>query len=516
MWSWLGPVLAASAALVWVVLLFRRDLLGSVLRWLTLATVVAVATGGGLLWLLGWPSLPPAERFTTADLLELLKIALAVVAGLGGVVLLAANLRRQRVTEAEHELAKARDDREREHSYNERFGAAAEQLAHESPAVKLAGLYAMAGLADVWESNRQVCVDVVCGYLRSLGSRPDGGEGQVWDAAMTAIRRKLRADGEWPNVSIDLSGVHFVDADFTGLATTGDVTLDGATFTGRRTSFEDCRFTGGFSVTEARFDSEFTTFESAVLGGGERATRANLEDVVFGGQRLSFDFARLASGTSFAYTRFASAFVSFRATAFTGEVSFEGTSFSPIYTSFHLARWEDGRTRFAEAEFSGEKLEFTETTVQNADLTFTDCLFSGVHVNFEDTLLRSRSLKFLQCEFEDCSLDFQLAHEHPTFGTIHLSHLDIERSTLRRCRIDFRRMRGPASARWEHTLARIRGGLFEEVEIVRDEDSVFSLFPWVRLAGVRLVNTVFPDELVRGLRFVEETVSANRSDGVSG
>src|SRR5215831_5355926 len=50
---------------------------------------------------------------------------------------------------------------------NERFGAAADQLSTDKPpSVRLAGVYAMAGLADDWENHRQTCIEVLCGYLR--------------------------------------------------------------------------------------------------------------------------------------------------------------------------------------------------------------------------------------------------------------------------------------------------------------------------------------------------------------
>ena len=89
-----------------------------------------------------------------------------MVAGFGGVVLLAVNYRKQRVAEDEHDLAVQRAEREVVQKFNERFGSAAEQLANESAAVRLAGVYAMAGLADDWVDKRQVCVDVLCGYFR--------------------------------------------------------------------------------------------------------------------------------------------------------------------------------------------------------------------------------------------------------------------------------------------------------------------------------------------------------------
>jgi hypothetical protein len=51
---------------------------------------------------------------------------------------------------------------------NARFATAADKLGSEAPAVRLAGIYAMTGLADDWPENRQTCVEVLCGYLRRV------------------------------------------------------------------------------------------------------------------------------------------------------------------------------------------------------------------------------------------------------------------------------------------------------------------------------------------------------------
>ena len=65
---------------------------------------------------------------------------------------------------------------QRTRTLNERFATAAGQLGDDKPAaVRLAGVYAMAGLADDWPENRQTCVDVLCAYLR-LPYEPDPGE----------------------------------------------------------------------------------------------------------------------------------------------------------------------------------------------------------------------------------------------------------------------------------------------------------------------------------------------------
>jgi hypothetical protein len=41
--------------------------------------------------------------------------------------------------------------------------------------VRLAGVYAIAGLADDWEENRRTCVDVLCVYLR-MPYEPEPGQ----------------------------------------------------------------------------------------------------------------------------------------------------------------------------------------------------------------------------------------------------------------------------------------------------------------------------------------------------
>src|SRR5271170_7855916 len=64
---------------------------------------------------------------------------------------------------------------QRTRTLNERFATAAGQLGDDKPpAVRLAGVYSMAGLADDWEENRQTCIDVLCAYLR-LPYDPDPG-----------------------------------------------------------------------------------------------------------------------------------------------------------------------------------------------------------------------------------------------------------------------------------------------------------------------------------------------------
>jgi hypothetical protein len=88
-----------------------------------------------------------------ADPIDITKLSFTVAGGVGAAVALVVAYRRQRDVE--------------QGRFVERFGAAAAQLGDHDVAMRIAGVYAMAGAAD--ESTglrRQQCIDVPCGYLR--------------------------------------------------------------------------------------------------------------------------------------------------------------------------------------------------------------------------------------------------------------------------------------------------------------------------------------------------------------
>jgi len=68
---------------------------------------------------------------------------------IGGVVA----YRRQRLSEADHRLNESHHRREATKLFNERYTAAVEQLGSERAAVRLGGVYAMAGLAEDWQDG---------------------------------------------------------------------------------------------------------------------------------------------------------------------------------------------------------------------------------------------------------------------------------------------------------------------------------------------------------------------------
>jgi hypothetical protein len=303
----------------------RRGMVVSVLGWLVVALLVAGATGGGLLWFLGWPRLPTSSQFDVAQLLDLLKIALSVVAGFGGVVLLAVNYRKQRVAEDEHDLAVQRADREVVQKFNERFGSAAEQLAHDSPAVRLAGVYAMAGLADDWADKRQVCVDVLCGYFRI--TREGDGEAEVREAILRVIRERTRrsAASSWSALDFDFTGARIENADFARLKLDGEVLFDGAEFVGGVASFAGAELGGLLSFHGARFSAAETNFGGMSITSG----KAEFVGAEFTGDRVDFADGFLQfSSVAFFRCRFGASTVDFSQLDFhVGRVVFDRCDF---------------------------------------------------------------------------------------------------------------------------------------------------------------------------------------------
>src|SRR5690348_16727226 len=118
---------------------------------------------------------------------------------------------------------------QRTRTLNERFATAAGQLGGDKPpAVRLAGVYAMAGLADDWPESRQTCVDVLCGYLR-MPYEPDPGQDapgpeqlafrasrEVRHTVIRVITAHLKEDAavSWQGLNFDFTGVVFDGGDF--------------------------------------------------------------------------------------------------------------------------------------------------------------------------------------------------------------------------------------------------------------------------------------------------------------
>ena len=151
---------------------------------------------------------------------------------------------------------------QRTRTLNERFATAAEQLAADHPTARLAGVHAMAGLADDWPENRQTCVDVLCGYLRMPYPPDPGNEApakerfefrgrrEVRHTVIRTITAHLKLDAadpkSWQGLNFDFTGVVFDGGDFSGARFSGGrVTFSGAEFSGGEVTFYGAQFSGG-------------------------------------------------------------------------------------------------------------------------------------------------------------------------------------------------------------------------------------------------------------------------------
>ncbi|MFJ7416896.1 hypothetical protein ACIQWZ_39820 [Streptomyces sp. NPDC098077] len=140
---------------------------------LTLTFAAAVLAAGGTLYglvvLLDFQKIDTTAKLDAKTLFDLVKLSFGVVAGAGALVALVVAYRRQRVDEAGAH-------REATRLHTERFSQAVDKLGSDSPAVRLGGVHALAGLADDApdDSLRQTCIDVLCAYLQ-LPFTPDPG-----------------------------------------------------------------------------------------------------------------------------------------------------------------------------------------------------------------------------------------------------------------------------------------------------------------------------------------------------
>jgi Pentapeptide repeats (9 copies) len=200
---------------------------------------------------------------------------------------------------------------QRTRTLNERFATAAGQLGDDKPpAVRLAGVYAMAGLADDWEENRQTCVDVLCGYLR-MPYEPDPGQDapgperlefrasrEVRHTVIRVIAAHLRKDAavSWQGLDFDFADVvfdggSFHRAEFSG----GTVSFYDATFPGGTVYFGEATFSGGtVYFGDAWFSDGTVTFGGATFSGD----RVTFHGAAFSGGMVTFGGAWFSAARS--------------------------------------------------------------------------------------------------------------------------------------------------------------------------------------------------------------------------
>lgn len=268
----------------------------------TAAILAAGSVFYSLIALLDFQEIDTTTKLDAKTLFDIVKLSFGVVAGAGALVALVVAYRRQRVDEAGAH-------REATRLHTERFSQAVDKLGSDSPAVRLGGVHALAGLADDAPDDnlRQTCIDVLCAYLQ-LPFTPDPGNDPTHQEehhrylALRKVRHTiLRLIGEhycrpkgshrsWQGHDLDLRSV-IIDGDmsFQGVQFSGvTVTFEGATFCGGVVDFEGATFTDGLvSFEGATFSGGLVDFEEAAFMGGF----VDFEGSVFSGGTVNFDLA---------------------------------------------------------------------------------------------------------------------------------------------------------------------------------------------------------------------------------
>ncbi|MBW6437675.1 hypothetical protein KZ829_28465 [Actinoplanes hulinensis] len=396
-----------------------------------IALVTAFVWAG--LWQIGFPTLKRDGSVSATTLIEFLKLAFAVVAGIGGIVALIVAYRRQRVVESSNKLAEINsalahladeraeasrllaeaadrrasieNDRSGIRLLNERFTKSAEQLGSDHPAIRLAGAYSMASLADDWPEERQTCIDVLCGYLRMTpGNITDDNEVRRTIARIIVAHLRVGARISWQGHRFDLADSEINEWDFRNIAVGKStvLNLEGASFGGAKTqpSFRNMKVAGG-SVHLTRIN--FT--KGVELSGLElEAGLVNLQGSQFFGWGAGFDSASINGGL-----------LDLRSCTFNSGATFgsypqqwvkiEGGSINLSFSKF-LGDSGNFPSCSFNLEITGGNVSFEHTKFEGTGVHFRNSRLLGGSMNFDFASTANGHANFSKVLFEGCIVDY--------------------------------------------------------------------------------------------------------------
>ena len=373
--------------------------------------------GGGVFWLLDglrvrdwWPF---RHALAGSDMYDLTRSTVALTGLLGATVAVALAIRRQRSTEqtvritAEAQLVTAqayaldveRNSHEQVRDLRDRFTTAAGQLGHDGPAVRLAGVYAMAGLADDWLQREQPeeaqgCIDVLCAYIRTPRKTTSEEDARAdLEVRQTIIRTITNRLQPGERTTRDWRGRDF---DFTGATFNGIYTFAGAQFVRGRVTFNNAQFNGGaVTFAHAEFAGSDVTFSHAQFAGGE---------VIFAGAKFSDGFV------AFNRAKFDGAnLIFFNVRVVGGNLTFESAEFNAGSHFYLSALFTGGTVNFDDAKFIGTDLDFYQARVDGGNITFNGARFRAGNVNFNTCHFANGTASFLGAYFAGGATTFNWA-----------------------------------------------------------------------------------------------------------
>lgn len=165
--------------------------------------------------------------------------------------------------------------REVERNFRNRFSEISRLLSETSLIGRLAAVYSLAALADEWYrygqqiddeqlgwTERQVCINLLCAYLRSANLGDSQREREVRDSAIDVIREKIKiarpgnSIASWSNHKFNFSGADLTNSDFSRCVFHGSsLNMSGANLTCAnfsRSALKGASFSGAV-VEDAKF-----------------------------------------------------------------------------------------------------------------------------------------------------------------------------------------------------------------------------------------------------------------------
>jgi uncharacterized protein YjbI with pentapeptide repeats len=361
-----------------------------------LSAIGLLVTAGAVLWLTGRPQGGPWYYWHVEPMpwKDRLTYAAAVATGVGAMVALVVSYRKQRDAE--------------EGKFAAQFAAAAAQLGDDAPAVRIAGAYAVAALADRHQDRRQQCIDVLTGYLR-LPYNPDASHNHLIGST---VQRTKGVDGNQATVT-DTSAYRPADREVRltiiriirdhlqdpAAATTWcvrDLDFTGATFDGG--DFRDATFSGGtVDFDGATFSGGTVYFDGATFSGGT----VDFRDATFSGGTVDFVGATFSGGTvDFVGATFSGGTVYFFGATFSrGTVDFRDATFSGGEVTFDRAKFKGGTVYFGGAKFMRGTVDFRVATFSGGTVDFFGATFSGGEVIFDRAKFLGGTISFVGATF---------------------------------------------------------------------------------------------------------------------
>jgi uncharacterized protein YjbI with pentapeptide repeats len=340
------------------------------IRTTVLAVVVALTVAGGsLAAALGELGLLSRDqlRNNSPVVVDLVKLAFALVGGIGATIGLVLAFRRHLMAENVDTWERERVDREvrreaREETrlLNERFGAAATQLASDQAGLRIAGVYSMTQLADDWEEGRQQCIDVLCAHIRRGRPPADADPQLIHDdrdfrstiARLITAHLAEGAEHGWHDRVFDFTGATFDGEEFKrAVLDGGTMTFAGARFEGAGLDMFEFRILRGLvDFRRADLSSGTLGLELSVFSGGE----VDFSEARFGDARLDVRRSKVVDDGKLYFCRahFAS-----------GEVDFTDARFESGVIDFRDADHVAGRFEFDGAVRTGTELVLDVATV---------------------------------------------------------------------------------------------------------------------------------------------------------